>query len=207
MSHTSEIDPASAIPAECLGFLFAAVKQFCPTLEVVEQNTYRTWKSDHGSLVGDYPVPVGWTEAQIGEGARFVIRCTDEHLKTKQISNRHANGAPYEIGVVPVSLVYDETGKVKGTKYDPAGTHYTLMLDWYNQGYGLLQQPGLGDRKDYKRPDGTVVKTCLAELLINYRTLQQLAVQQKIGDKLANIVNCPDGSRVLYFDTKQRVGT
>ena len=34
-----------------------AVKSGCPQLEMVKQNTYRTWVTDHGKLAGDYPMP------------------------------------------------------------------------------------------------------------------------------------------------------
>ena len=33
------------------------VKSQCPELELVESNTYRTWITDHGQLVGDHPIP------------------------------------------------------------------------------------------------------------------------------------------------------
>lgn len=37
--------------------LALTVKEQCPELELVKQTTYRTWISDHGKLVGDYPLP------------------------------------------------------------------------------------------------------------------------------------------------------
>jgi len=37
--------------------LAVSVKQQCPELELVRQKNYRTWATDHGSLVGDYPLP------------------------------------------------------------------------------------------------------------------------------------------------------
>jgi hypothetical protein len=37
--------------------LALVVQEQCPDLELVKQTTYRTWISDHGKLVGDYPLP------------------------------------------------------------------------------------------------------------------------------------------------------
>jgi len=37
--------------------LALTVKAQCPDLELVRQESYRTWISDHGKLVGDYPLP------------------------------------------------------------------------------------------------------------------------------------------------------
>ena len=37
--------------------LALTVKDQCPDLELVRQNKYRTWATDHGRLAGDYPLP------------------------------------------------------------------------------------------------------------------------------------------------------
>jgi hypothetical protein len=37
--------------------LAKTVKEKCPDLEMVKQKEYRTWATDHGRLVGDYPLP------------------------------------------------------------------------------------------------------------------------------------------------------
>ena len=37
--------------------LALTVKEQCPELELVKQDTYRTWITDHGQLVGDHPLP------------------------------------------------------------------------------------------------------------------------------------------------------
>lgn len=37
--------------------LALTVKKQCPELQLVRQKSYRTWATDHGSLVGDYPLP------------------------------------------------------------------------------------------------------------------------------------------------------
>lgn len=34
-----------------------AVEENCPTLKLVQKKTYRTWATDRGRLVGDYPLP------------------------------------------------------------------------------------------------------------------------------------------------------
>lgn len=81
--------------------------------ELVEgQKTYRWW----GHSVGDYPLPEGFTAADLG-------KC--EHaIKVK--------GAPqaYEIGVI------------KARK--PGAKGYTLLWDFYAGGYGLQKAVGEG---------------------------------------------------------------
>mgnify|MGYP003630268823 FL=1 len=37
--------------------LAMTVKEQCPELQLVRQKEYRTWATDHGNLVGDYPLP------------------------------------------------------------------------------------------------------------------------------------------------------
>lgn len=74
------------------------------------QQTYR-W---YGRSVGDYPIPDGYTEADLG-------RCA------------HAIGLPsgqgYEIGVTP-------SRTVEGA--------YDLLYDFYNGGFGLMAKAGQG---------------------------------------------------------------
>lgn len=53
MSHVAESD----FCVTDIGLLKSVVEKQCPTLELVKTNKYRTWVSDHGALVGDYPLP------------------------------------------------------------------------------------------------------------------------------------------------------
>jgi hypothetical protein len=53
MSHVAESD----FCVTDIDLLRSVVEKQCPTLEVVKTNKYRTWASDHGALVGDYPLP------------------------------------------------------------------------------------------------------------------------------------------------------
>jgi hypothetical protein len=68
---------------------------------------YRTWKDAHGRLVGDWPIPEGMTEAEVGDNAVAIIRVKD-------------NGASYDVGVI---------AKGDGT--------YSLCHDFFNGGGGL----------------------------------------------------------------------
>lgn len=52
MSHLN-----SGVTITDIEALALVVKAQCPDLELVRQKTYRTWITDHGSLVGDYPLP------------------------------------------------------------------------------------------------------------------------------------------------------
>ena len=167
--------------------LAMSVKQQCPELELVRQKHYRTWATDHGSLVGDYPLPgiyqvkmlsalkkkgvdvhalakaqgvdlpanllellkKPWNLAAqrklfkdpvladaykqisadvVGKDAEFVIK----YKKGK------GSKAAYEIGLVPHPVNKGE---------------YLMMTDFYAQGNGLLNSPGLGKHKS-----GTVGK-------------------------------------------------
>ncbi len=60
--------------------LALTVKAQCPDLEVVRQKTYRTWISDHGRLVGDYPLPGLY---QVKLMAALKKQGVDVHAKAK----------------------------------------------------------------------------------------------------------------------------
>lgn len=60
--------------------LAQTVKLQCPDLELVKQNTYRTWISDHGGLVGDYPLPGLY---QVKLMAALKKQGVDVHAKAK----------------------------------------------------------------------------------------------------------------------------
>ena len=122
MSHVTCKDPDSEFQIRSLPALLKACERL--GLELVKQKTFRTWKTDHGSLVGDYPVPEGYSEDEIGENAEYVTRVaglTDEE--------RTRSSAPYEIGWVP-------------SRKHPGS--YAYMYDFYNGGYGLEEKCGKG---------------------------------------------------------------
>lgn len=161
--------------------LAVSVKKQCPELQLVRQKTYRTWATDHGTLVGDYPLPgiyqvkllvalkkkgvdvhaiakaqgvelpanllellkKPWNLAVqkslfkdpafanaykqisadvVGKDAEFVIKYKDGK------GSKHA----YEIGLVPHPVNEGE---------------WLMMTDFFDQGNGLLNSPGLGKHK------------------------------------------------------------
>lgn len=62
--------------------------QRCPTLELVKTAEYRTWATDHGSLVGDYPLPSLYqikvlSQAAAQVGSYFVLQklCEKQGVK------------------------------------------------------------------------------------------------------------------------------
>ena len=61
--------------------LALTVKEKCPDLEMVKQKTYRTWATDHGRLVGDYPLPAVY---QIKLMAALKRQGVDVHAKAKE---------------------------------------------------------------------------------------------------------------------------
>ena len=61
--------------------LALTVKEKCPDLEMVKQKTYRTWVTDNGGLVGDYPLPAIY---QIKMMAALKRQGVDVHAKAKE---------------------------------------------------------------------------------------------------------------------------
>lgn len=75
MSHLN-----SGVTITDIEALALVVKAQCPELELVRQKTYRTWITDHGSLVGDYPLPGLY---QVKLLARLKKQGVDVHAKAK----------------------------------------------------------------------------------------------------------------------------
>lgn len=159
MSHVSEFTGVIITSIPALQF---AVSQFCPDCELVARTHYRTWKDNHdGQFVGDWQGPVGVDSAQLGDNAVYVIRATDACLQSKfKGVSRDAMGAPYEIGVVARN-----------------DGEFTLMADFWNQGCGLLNLPGLG-AYDHKKG------TAFDQLYMHYRMGEQRAVAMARGDEI-----------------------
>jgi len=166
----------------------------------VGQQRYRTWKSDHGGLVGDWPLPKWLTAAQVGENADHVIRLKDEAVKGR---NRRAFGAPYEIGVVPVQVERDEDGKEISCKYDPNGNEYKLICDFYCQGNGILNEPGVGKSKAGQSSRSV---DAFDELKMFYQIALDELVAEENGDQLGDLEKAEDGSYYRVIDTEARVG-
>lgn len=61
--------------------LAKTVKEKCPDLEMVKKTEYRTWATDHGRLVGDYPLPGIY---QIKLVAALKKAGIDVHAKAKE---------------------------------------------------------------------------------------------------------------------------
>jgi hypothetical protein len=81
-----------------------------------------TEKSDYGwygRSVGDYPLPAGTTEDQLGKNATWVISVDPEKYTSHEKSSRQK---PYELGLVA----------------DPNNPGcFVPMYDYFNGGYGL----------------------------------------------------------------------
>lgn len=109
MSHVAKIE----MEIKDLGCLAKAAEHL--GLEFVQgQQTYRWW----GHSVGDYPLPVGFSEQELG-------KC--EHA-LRIPNNKYA----YEVGVVP-----RKDGK----------PGYTMLWDFYGGGYGLQEKIGKDGNK------------------------------------------------------------
>lgn len=206
MSHVTTVSDALTIPESELIHLLNAIREFCPDLELVEnQNHYRTWAADHGSAMG---VPEGWSRDDVGKNAKHVIRVTDAALRGRfNISDRNQSGAPYEIGVVPVRVIRDDAGNLVKTIPDPNGTEYTLATDWFNNGNGLLSVEGLGAHtRDYVNPQtGKRGEMAFGDLYMHYRMMQAKHEAEMQGDTLT-FEKQKDGTYVAVADTVARVG-
>jgi hypothetical protein len=185
-----------------------ALKAFCPDLELVPGQThFKTWKdSNNGRLVGDWKLPTGMTEEEVGNNARAVIRVKEEYLQKKGIKRNDAN-APYEIGLVPVTVKRDAQGNVESVKYDPAeGKEYVLQTDFWAQGQGIMKCEGVGAHKTGRNPDtGQEEDRSFEDLTMYYRLCEAKRIADRNGDNI-HFDKLPDGTYVGKVDTQLRVG-
>lgn len=189
MSHITDID--KTITVTNLLALKMAVEHFCPDCELVEgANHYRTWKDDHGGkLVGDWPLPQGMTEADIGENAVHVIRVKDEWLAAKGLS-RTDDKAPYEIGVVP---------------HPNKPGEFVLMTDWWNNGNGLMTLEGLGKRHTVTDPEtGENKESAFEDLYMHYRMMETKLESERLGDQI-DFQKENDGTWTAKIHTEARL--
>ena len=181
MSHITDFSAMETITD--LTALQRAVQKFCPTLEYVRgESHYRTWKDDHGGqLVGDYPVPPGWTKEEVGENAVDVIRVKPEHN----------NGKMYEIGVVP-------------HKQKPG--HYNLIADFWAQGNGILEQPGVGRayRPTTKPGEPREREKAFDDLLEGYAMMEVAREAERQGDTVT--FNQDEEGWYADINTEARLG-
>ena len=126
MSHVAIYEPEKEeLQIRCLPALQKACQRL--GLELVKQSHYRTWKDDHGSFVGDYPVPEGFNAEELGENAEYVARIAglSDHERTQR-------NAPYEVGMVQ-------------SKKNPGS--FVPAFDFYAGGNGLVEKCGDGAGK------------------------------------------------------------
>lgn len=161
--------------------LAVSVKQQCPELELVRQKNYRTWATDHGSLVGDYPLP-GIYQVKLmsalkkkgidvhaiakAKGVELPANLLDLLKKPWNLSVQRklfadpAFAAAYKqisadvVGKDAEFVIKYKDGKGSKSAYEiglvphPSNKgEYLMMTDFYNQGNGLLNSPGLGKHK------------------------------------------------------------
>lgn len=203
MSHiTDAVGGSIFIHKKDLHCLKSAVENYCPDCEFVAgENHYRTWKDDHrGRLVGDWPLPEGWTAAMVGENAKHVIRASKGWME-KNPSKR-----PYEIGVVPVRVTRDKDGNPIKAVPDETADEYVLMTDWFNQGNGILNLEGVGRRELAEHPvTGQHTEMSFGTLYQHFR-LEQLKHEAALRGDTITFENQPDGSIVAQVQTQARLG-
>lgn len=134
MSHVATIE----IQIKDLAALKQAAKDL--GLEFREnQKTYR-W---YGYSVGDYPLPAGFTEAELGK-CEHALSLGDAHRTFTVGSGTHNYGAPpYEVGI---------------TRRKDGKPGYVLLWDFWNHGLGLEDVVGKNAEKLVQRYAVNVAK-------------------------------------------------
>jgi len=95
------------------------------------QTSFHTWATDHGRLVGDWPVPQGYTQADIVGG-----QCLHAMGIPGKKGVRGTEG--YEIGIV-------ESKKNPGT--------YSMLFDFFSSSLSSKVSSGAKDAKGNVKPD------------------------------------------------------
>tara|TARA_R110002020_G_scaffold354958_5_gene567686 strand:+ start:679 stop:1398 length:720 start_codon:yes stop_codon:yes gene_type:complete len=108
-------------------------------------------------------------EKSISKDAEYVIRYKKDHPK---------HGKAYEVGVVPHPYKSGE---------------YTLMTDFYQNGYGLFEAKGLGGHKQVEK-DGKTIDDWGQELRQRYTVVAMRNRAQKEGKKVTKVEKLEDGS-------------
>jgi hypothetical protein len=170
MSH---ITSSRTVPGKPLITDLEAVKRAAINLGLVceERSNYSWW----GRSLGDYPIPDGIREADLGKNAVLVIAVpeTDWAKCRSKYGKSYGSEGPYELGVVP----------------DPQNPGcYTLMYDFISGGYGLDDYIGAPLEKN----------TVLAPtFMMHYRMCADALSAADVGDDI-QFFHQPDGSWISY---------
>ena len=156
----------------------------CPTMTLVEQNTYRCWVTDHGGLAGDYPLPAAYQIRLLLklQAAGVDIYAIQQECKVTPRSLQELESNPWslaeqrkiqatekgqqaynqlvsEVGQDATYAIVKKPGSASDQEQDPRLTEmyeiglvehplhkgqYDMVADFFVQGYGLMQQPGIG---------------------------------------------------------------
>lgn len=137
-----------------------------------ERAKFRWWESS----VGDYPIPDGFKEEELGNNATIVVFIPPE-IAEKMAAKNWNRGLPYELGVVA----------------DPFNPDcYVLMYDFMSGGFGLDEYIGAPVYDE----NGQVVQ--LAPLLMQqYRMFSDKLAADEVGDEIT-FETLEDGSYVSY---------
>lgn len=147
-------------------------------LEVVETNKYR-WYGHH---VGDWAIPQGFKQSEMGTNATCVLRVTDP--KRSQLRAKYGQD-PYDLAIVP----------------DPLNEGcYTIMYDFYNKGYGLDEI--VGSPKVESQKDAAMLAP---RFMQHYHMACAALAAREQGDDIS-FQEQQDGSWTAEVDTKQRIG-
>jgi hypothetical protein len=148
---------------------------------------YRTWKDDHGRLVGDWPVPKGMTADQVGENGVAVIELTEDGIK--ELPHRQ-DVKPYQVGVIPH---VNEEGDLT----------YSLTHDFFAGGYGLEHY--IGQTKLNNKGDKSQRVESAHELILMYYQMMAAKIAAQEAGHDIEFVPQDDGTYVAVVD-KQGVG-
>lgn len=161
------------------------VEANCPTLQLVEQSTYRCWVTDHGQLAGDYPLPPAYQIRLLlkMQAAGVDVEAIQQQCKVTPRSVQQLESNPWSLdeqqkiqktaaGRLAYEQLVTEIGQdasyaivlkpeVKTAQQPVKGStpmyeiglvehplhkgQYDMVADFFIQGYGLMNQPGVGE--------------------------------------------------------------
>ena len=144
-----------------------------------DRTVYQCWKKDHGSLVGDYPLPEGMTEDTVG---------TCQHAFGLPGTDCKSHADNYQVGVY----------------WDTENNAWRLRFDFYHP--SKKYNPAattIGTR--IEKVDG---KNVVYTDALNQEYQHQLSLLQSKnnGDQLLEENYLVDGARELVFDCTERMG-
>ncbi len=142
MSHV-----ASGFCVTDIEALKQVVQKQCPELELVKQNTYRTWISDNGRLVGDYPLPWAYQIKLLGKVASKVGKA-----KMLQIAKEAGVNLPdnlLELENKPISLT-EQNALLKDANFKAAYDETVATQVGKDAEYVIKYKAGKGDKGAYE---------------------------------------------------------